>query len=211
MNRTFLIFLMIGTAMMIAVIGQYKPDPALDYKPWEIDLLDNGATRVFGITLQKTTIQEANQIYANFAKTELIATPLSDGTTDLKLIASYSDLITGGIVADLQLQYDIDKEIKQKLYQQAVQEPPSISTTSESQVITLSADTEMNFLNTPVHSVTYTPSIDFGEELIRQYFGRAEEETTIDELTRRWFYPQLGLEIFIIQNQPDRFIYSPIN
>jgi len=67
MNRNFLIMLMIGTAMVITVIGQHDPANQLNSQPWEVATLENGSLRVFGITLEKTSIQEANQILADFA------------------------------------------------------------------------------------------------------------------------------------------------
>ena len=72
MNRTFLLFLMIGTALLILVIGGNPTEDQPAYTPWNISILDNNKIRVFGVTLGKTTIQDANQIFANFPETRLI-------------------------------------------------------------------------------------------------------------------------------------------
>lgn len=197
---------MIATAMIIAVIGQHNPTQQLNYMPWEIDILDNGNTRVFGVTLNKTSVQEANQIFANFADTRLLINHQKTDTPDFKLIACYDELTIGGLIAEMHLSYQLDQATLRQLYQSSTQENPD----SPKGFITLNKHDEMKFLNTPVSNITYIPSIDYGEEVLRQRFGQAAEETTISKTTQRWFYPELGLTILLHQDQPDEFIYSTL-
>ncbi len=209
MNRTFLIFLMIGTAMMIAVIGQHDPDIQLDYMPWEIDILENGKSRVFGVTLEKTTVQEANQIFANFAMTQLVTTSHSENQREHRLVAKYTDLTIGGLTAEIELSYQIDAATLESLYQKLSKTGSSMQT-GDTEYFKLDNQTEMNFLNTPVNQLAYIPSVDYGESLLLQHFGAPKEEPGPDENIRLWHYPQMGLTIVISATDTDRFVYSPI-
>lgn len=213
MNRTFLIFLMIGTAMMIAVIGQHETDyqQQLDYNPWDIDILEGGSSRVFGITLGKTSIQEANQIYAHFAKTLLLVNTNDDGSSNLRMQARYDELTIGGIVAEIRLDYQLDQQQLQQIYNESQDKieaaPQPIQSLSP---IELSPEIEARYLATPVSMITFLPAIDIGENLIRQRFGQPGSETRVDDSYSQWNYPTLGLTIRLYSNQPDHFIYQPL-
>lgn len=192
--------------MLIAVIGQHEPSRQLDYLPWEIDILENGNTRVFGVTLQKTSIQDANQIFANFADTRLLVNSTESGSEKLELIARYNELTIGGLIAEINLAYDLDETSLKQLYHSAKTEQRH----NNGAYLKLSSQDEMKLLNTPVKKITYIPSIDYGEEILRQRFGQAAEERVINETTAHWIYPELGLTIIVRQDQADEFIYSKL-
>lgn len=209
MNRTFLIFLMVGTAMMIAVIGQHEPDVQLDYLPWEIEILENGKSSAFGITLEKTTVQEANQIFANFAATRLIVDTSDEKQQQLRLVALYNDLVIGGLIAQLELDYQLSQAELKQLHNSLSAEN-TISSSAGITVMKIPSEVEMNYLNTAVNRITYIPSIKLGSELLLQRFGPMANETTEKDGSLRWSYPALGLDIYQHENKLERFVYSPL-
>ncbi len=199
MNRTLLIFLMIGTALMIAVIGGKRSTSHLEHLPWQVDILKNGNTRVFGITLEKTSIQDANQILSSFPETRLYFT---DETT-ARLVAVYDELNISGLMAQVQLVYDLSYQQLTELNQQAT---PVINQA----YATLSEEKQMALLDTVVRQLIYIPVIDYQENEIEQRFGLPEQEIALDENTAIWAYPDLGLEIKLSRIAPDEFSYSPV-
>jgi len=201
---------MIGAAMLIAVIGQDRPVNDLNYLPWEVSRLDNGSIRVFGITLGKTSIQEANQIYASFAKTRLQDITSANDTHSHQLIAIYDELSTGGLLGKIQLGYQLEPGDLAKIVKSIKTPAENEDDPQKIKLYEIDSDTEMSLLNSPVSSITYIPSIDFGEDVIRQRFGQAAEELVINEDKQLWFYPELGLQIYIYANELDRFVYSPL-
>ena len=214
MNRTFLIILMIGTAMMIAVIGQHEPTTQLDTMPWEVDQLDNGSLRVFGLTLDKTSIQDANQIFASFAETRLQVTTDTSGQQAYQLIAFYDELIIGGLIAKIKLNYQIEPNDLKVIYlslntSESDKQHPVIPIKGV-ELYSVSQKVEMEHLNKPVSSITYIPSVDYDQESIRQNFGPATVEKEINDDLQLWSYPEMGLEIYISKSRPDQYIYAPI-
>ncbi|HEY9200341.1 MAG TPA: hypothetical protein VIQ81_01990 [Gammaproteobacteria bacterium] len=203
MNRTFLIFLMVGSAMMIAVLGQYKPHTQLNYTPWDIQIQDNGASRVFGLTLGKSNIQEANQIFASFADTRL----LIDESNQPVLVAHYNELVMDGIVADLELYYQLEPAVLEQLHKDLV----AIENSQRQQTYKLPADTEMDYLSTPIARIVYKPAIQYGEELITQRFGAPQQTVKVDDQQRHWLYPDSGLTISLFDGQQaEEFEYRPL-
>ena len=204
MNRTFLIFLMVGTAMMIAVLGQYKPHTQLNYTPWDIQIQNNGASRVFGLTLGKSNIQEANQIFASFAETRLVV----DENNEVELIAHYNELVMDGIVADLYLYYQLEQTVLQQLHRDLVS---ADSNEQQQKVYSLPPAVEMDYLSTPISRIVYKPAIQYGEELITQRFGTPQQIAQIDDRQREWHYPDSGLIIHLFDHRPEAFEYRPLS
>ena len=196
MNRTFLLFLMIGTALLILVIGGNPTEDQPAYTPWNINILDNNKIRVFGVTLGKTTIQDANQIFASFPETRLI-----DNNGKLQLLAIYQQLQFGGLIADIELNYDLDDSTLQKLKDSAIIAP-------KSEHLNLPENVEISLLNTAIANLIYKPSIDYEIDIILQRFGTPESEQKISENSTLWTYTESGLEIIINDTGPDTFIYS---
>jgi len=206
MNRTFLIILMIGTAMMIAVIGQHEPANRLETMPWEVDQLDNGSLRVFGLTLGKTSIQEANQIFASFGKTQFGIDTADNGLQTYQLITVYDDLSFGGLIAKLKLGYQIEPEKLLSIYK-SLNSPP---TKPGVEFYPVDKTIELEYLNSAISSITYIPSLDYDLDTIRQNFGQASSENTINDEIQLWNYPQLGLTIHIHSTKSDEFVYAPL-
>lgn len=189
--------------MMIALLGQYKPHTQLNYAPWDIQIQDTGASRVFGLTLGKSNIQEANQIFASFAETRLVI----DANNKAALIAHYNELVIDGIVADLVLYYQIDQAVLQQLHKDLM----AANNNQQQQKYALPPAVEMDYLSTPIARIVYKPAIQYGEELITQRFGAPQQIVKTTDTLRHWVYPESGLTIRLSDHQPEEFEYRLLN
>ena len=199
MNRTLLIFIMIATALMIAVIGGKRNASHMEHLPWQIDTLKNGKTRVFGITLEKTSIQDANQILSSFPETQLHYT---DEQTS-RLVAVYDELNISGLMAQIELVYDLDYAQLTELNQLAI--PVAGKTYAK-----LPEEKEMALLDTVASKLIYKPAINYQADEIHQRFGAPDQEIPLNDNTSLWLYPDLGLQIKLGKTGQDEFIYSPV-
>ena len=203
MNRTFLIFLMIASAMLIAVIGTQTPTTQHDFAPWDVVTADSGSIHVFGMTIGKTTIKKSEQLFENTAETQLFIEP---GNSDKQqLIAAHKALIISGVISELQLVYQLEQNTLNELYS-------SLDITPETQEARLSysisPELKESYSSAPIANITYIPSINYGEEVILQRFGTPQEVRTISDTERYWLYPEIGLEILLHSNQAEHFIYK---
>ena len=202
MNRTFLILLMIGSAMLIAVIGEKNPTMQHEYTPWDTVRTESGLINAFGLTLGKTTIKESELVLDRTAETQLRISSNGDIDTQYELVAVYKDLIISGVVSELILTYQLEQDTLQTLYS-------TLTTQSEhKESYSISTELAAPYLIAPVADITYVPSIDYGEEIIIQRFGTPEKEYVISDTFRKWLYPEMGLEIQLHSNQSERFIYT---
>jgi len=207
MNRTFLIFLMIGSAMLIAVIGTQKPTIQHDYAPWDVTSSEQGALHVFGITLGKTTIKQASQVFGNSAETQFLVAPSDSKNHQRQLITIYKDLIISGVISELRLTHQLDKHKLNELYS-ILSTESNAQDTQQSYIIP--AELKAQYLSTPIASITYIPSINYGEDVILQRFGTPSEELAKSDTITLWLYPEIGLEIQLRPNQAEHFIYTDL-
>lgn len=196
MNRTFLLFLMIGTTLLILVMGGNQSQHNSSYTPWSINVLENNKISVFGISLGKTTIQDANQIFASFPETRLL-----EENNRQQLRAIYHEIQFDGLIADIELVYNLDDNTLQQLKTSAIPEP-------DSSYFRLPENIEISLLNSTVSSLIYKPAIDYEMDIILQRFGTPHNEQRISDKILRWSYPESGLEIMIDDTGPDQFIYT---
>ena len=197
MNRTFLLLLMIFSALMIFVMGghQTQPQSTSSATPWDVHL-ENNKIRVFGVILNKTSIQDANQIFSSFSETLLI-----DKGDTLELIATYKKLNLAGLIADIELTYQLNNETLEKLKENA-------SLDSNTGFYRLSEEQQMILLDTVISRLTYKPAVDYEKNVILQRFGTPDNELNISDHVSRWIYLDFGLEITIDQLGPDTFSYA---
>ena len=190
---------MIGTALMIAVIGNKDGEQSSDAMPWNIQILDNGSSRIMGITLGKTNIQDAHQIFAHFSETRLFTT--NDKT---ELLAHFDEFSMAGLLAEIDLVYDISESLLDKVRQQATD-------TRHGEYQLVRESMLMDLLTSPVKQLIYKPFIDYDSSIISQRFGQPEDHESINETVEKLSYPTLGLVIYLNSDGPDKFIYSLIN
>jgi len=196
---------MISSAMLIAVIGTQKPSVQHDYAPWDVTSSTQGALHVFGITLDKTTIKQASQTFGDAAETQLLITPSGSNNHQKHLITAYKDLIISGVISELQLTHQLDQHKLNELYS-TLTSNSNVQNIQQSYIIP--AELKAHYLSTPIASITYIPSINYGEDVILQRFGTPSEELAISDSMKLWLYPELGLEIQLRPNQAEHFIYS---
>lgn len=191
---------MIATALMILVIGDSPDSEQTAQAPWNIDIQANGTSRVFGITLGRTQLQDANQILAQYPDTYFI--PASDDMP-ARLVSVYDELNTGGLLATIELQYALEPSTLAEYEKSAL-------TVADKPYLQLSDQHQMQLLSATIKNLIYKPAIDYEVDVILQRFGPATEQLQINDSTQSWRYPELGLEIVIDSAGPDTFIYQAI-
>ena len=77
MDKKIIASILVFSALAL-VIGTLIPGGDARYEqtlPWQIETTTDGATRVFGLVLGKTTVQSAEQLLRSPAKINLFAAP----------------------------------------------------------------------------------------------------------------------------------------
>ncbi|MEW5837434.1 MAG: hypothetical protein AB1717_01185 [Pseudomonadota bacterium] len=190
MNKLVIHGLIITCALSLAACGE-KTEQHIDNLPWQIEILPDGHSKVFGIELGKSTTLQAKRALDQKADFNLFKS--ADGNISLE--AYYGTLTLGVLEAKLIAEVDATQEQLKKLGEHA--ENPRAQP-SGSWKFDLRDEDYLTIQDWPVRSLTYIPmAVQFDAELLEKRFGKAAERKPIDEGREYWLYPDKGLVIVL--------------
>ena len=156
--------------------------------PWHIEHPTTESTRVLGVTLNKSTVNQVEQTYQMDAKVSMF----KSAQGDLAIEAYFDEVSLNGLKANIVDSLAVpDAEMKAMLDRSV-----RAQGVGSGKQITLTAQDVTYVRNVPVSSITYMPSIKLDEEVFTQRFGvPAQRIKETKSGVVHWLYPQHGLDI----------------
>ena len=192
-------------ALLALAVAMLLPGPPREtpiHLPWQIERLEDGSTRVFGLTLGKSTLQEAEQLFQEEAVISLFAK--DDGE---RVVESFFKKVTlSGLKAKIVVVLDYSQPELQAVYDRGAR----IATMGSGQrKVTLSTDDVRDAMQRPIVTITYLPSANLDSELIEKRFGAPERKIQEEKSDIvHWLYPELGLDIVLSDEEKDVLQYT---
>jgi hypothetical protein len=179
---------LLGLALAILLPGGRQPDPQPKL-PWDIKLDGAGGSEVFGLTLHKTTLNEARNILSSDGEISLFITRDDQPTLE----AYFERVFLSGLRADFVLVLDAEPDILQGFYDRGSR----ISRTTEiTRKVDLTAADQAAVGKLPIGMINYIPAADLDDELLLSRFGEpAERIVETPTGVTHWIYPERGLSI----------------
>ena len=171
MNRVLLVRVaVLGlTLLVMSACERADKQPKEDVYPWQITVQTDGKTRVFGITLNESTLSEAAVLLGRDYKLGLFET----SGMPLSLEAYFNEVTLGGIsgkfVMTLEATQDEMKALLDKSFKRKVLE-------SGARRYSLSNDVINKLSQKRITSLSYIPYINLDEEIIKQRFGEPAQQ-----------------------------------
>lgn len=188
------IFLKVLGVTVIALIAALwlpggQPPEEYKYLPWQIEVTGDGYSRVFGITLGKSTLDEVEQQLQEPAEITLFS--IDNGE---RAVEAYFKTVTlSGFRAKIVATLGFSDEALQGMYDRGER---IASLAQGKRKITLS-DVDLAIArNTAVVALTYLPRTDLNESTVIKRFGEpAEKIAEPDSGVEHWLYPDKGLDV----------------
>lgn len=192
---------LLGLAIAIFIPGGESTDktPML---PWQITIDANGNSSVFGITMDNSTLLEAENLYQEQSTVSLFATP----DNQYAIEAFFERLYLNGIRANLVMNIDVDADTAAQMMERGIRISRLGSGTSK---VTLSEEDLQQVKASTISLITYLPATDLDEELIQRRFGEPAERIPEESGTVHWLYPDKGLDIAVNPETKEVFQYIP--
>ena len=187
-KKCYLFLIVLGFIILITSISDKRFNISSDNLPWQISLLEDGNTKVFGITLNKTTVREALQTLNAYP--EIAVFEHTDGRQNLE--AYISSISLSGLTAKVILEYGVNKETMDRYIRGNINKE---GTPSGAFKYKLNEEDSIEALNAPVISISYFPYAQFDDEIILLRFGVADEIIELNDKSSVYLYPKLGLSI----------------
>ena len=167
--------------------------------PWQIEL-DNGHSRVFGITLGGSTLANAIAVLDRDYELAVLAKYQQVGALEL----FYSHFSSGQLQGKLILVVDADDTLLSSLKTEAKSVGRLDNGTEKYQL------SEQQFISVqplPIRSITFAPKARLNQEMIELRFGSSQSIISTSETVTHYLYPQLGLDILIDTEGKDLLQY----
>lgn len=193
--------LILAVAIVAPVLFVDRDEPARNL-PWQIEPAD-GTIRVFGITLGETSLAQAERTLGEPATVSLFRTPRDEFGVE-----AYFDRVNlSGLDATLVATVVFSRETLQGMFDRGIR----VSTLgSGTRKVTL-APADMNrVMGSPIHSITYLPTINLTEAQVQKRFGEPARRVEDPETGAvHWLYPELGLDLALNPEAKEVLQYVP--
>jgi len=184
------LFLIIAVIALSALFrsGEQPAGQAVAGLPWQIEILPNGKTRVFGLIPARSTLDDARGRFGMDMEIAVIAAPGEPGSLE----AYSSSVTTGLIMGKMILVADMDREAVARLRQRAIK---SVHMDSSTRKYILHHDDLALAWHSPIASITFIPAASLDEQTVLRRFGAPGERIRIDERVEHLLYPDKGLDL----------------
>jgi hypothetical protein len=189
-------------SLMSACSSQVPKHPFL---PWDITVHADGSSSVFGVHLGADSLLAFKRVYNQKADLAIFVDP----DQKMSLEAYFGNMQVGALSAQVAIVAQTEPGIlKEWLGESHTSGDP---TPTGARKYPLSDQQLLKAQNFPIESITYRPSADYSEALIRRHFGQPQEIRHPKSENQYWLYPTKGLLITVNNAGRDLFQYIAPN
>ena len=169
--------------------------------PWQIEVLPDGTSKVFGIELGRATLDDVRQQLGDDMELAIIVV---SGEEQGGLEMFYSHYTAGLLTGKLIIGADVEPDTLVRMRERAVK---AEYMQSAARKFRLNPDDLPQAWQAPVKGVTFVPTVNVNEEAARKRFGEpAQVQTGLPGQTH-WLYPDKGLDLVLNESGKDVLQY----
>ena len=199
---------LLGALLTTAVLsGCDRSPPDHPFLPWDVEVSERGQLSVFGVTLGESTLLDFKRLYDQKADLAMFAKQGEPMTME----AYFGTMAVGALTAKVVLVAEVDPATLERWADQSTTADP---TPSGARKLTMSDEALLEAQDKPIRSISYAPSADYDEELIRRRFGEPDEIRPLadgrdedEKPAELWLYPDMGVLITVEPDDKELFQY----
>ena len=174
--------------MLLPSVPGQRPDANPVTLPWQIERLPDGGSRVFGLTLGRSTLEEARQQLGGDVQVALIVAQGETGSLE-----AYCESIDAGAVKG-KLVLTLETSLAQR--EQMLARARKVDyMQSAARRVELGAEDLRQADRAPIIAITFIPAANLDEQVVLQRFGVPGERLRSGEHKEHFLYPELGLDL----------------
>ena len=182
-----LVFTVFAVGIGVFVLPGKPPGDV--HLPWQTSVTPEGDLSVLGVTVGRTTLGEAEEIFKEPAEVSLFAKDSGS-----KSVEAYFDSVdVSGLRARIVVVMTVDEASLNGMFDRGVR---IANMGGGRRKVTLADDDLGRLMQMPIASLTYIPKINLTAEMVRSRFGEpAERIAEPDSKVEHWLYPDRGLDL----------------
>lgn len=185
----------VALAVVSTSILLLAPDNSVntpDTLPWRITHPTPDSTRVFGITLGQTSLDEAAVAFKHETEVEISLFKPTDAKMSVE--AFFEEVNFNGLKAKIILTIAVPADELQGMYERGLR----MNSAPSGKRITLTFDDLARVRKLPVASLTYLPNVRLEDAIIAKRFGEPAQRVSETKVgVTHWLYPQHGLDVVL--------------
>lgn len=205
MKLFFILFTLLAAVLaVLPFLDQSDDAEKLTGLPWQIDILSDGSTTVFGLQVGSSRLSDVLDILGSDMDIAIIAATDEVGSLEMYYGHYRAGLLSGKLV----LQTGISEQEILRLRENSVSSEYMASGYAKKYI--LSPDDLIRVLDETVTGLTFIPTSNLDEEIILSRFGEAKERIQQAGVTH-YLYPDKGLAIALHEDGKDVLQYVSPN
>lgn len=195
--------LLLAFFIQVFTACQEQPQPPVNERyPWQITLLANGNSSIFGVELGQTRVAEATGRLGHRFKTALFEDPAGGMTLEVY----YAEFTRSGLSGRLVLTVKADAGLLQKYKTTAISKERLVSGVLQYR---LSEAAGHGLAQLTVTAMTYLPYARLSAESALARFGEPAQKIRSHAKAEHWLYPDKGLDMILSEEGRDILQYVP--
>jgi len=191
MRRFLPTFLLITLVLAIyPFIGKDKDSGGITGLPWQIELLADGSTEVFGVIPGQTTLGEAVAHLGNDMELAIMVARGEAGNLEMY----YGRYRAGLMSAKLVLAADMDIDLINSMRENAAK--TDVLETGARKYV-LSEEDYAQALSAVIQSIACVPAVNLDHDIIIKRFGEPDEIISKNNGVTHYLYPDMGLDVIL--------------
>ncbi len=214
--KTFFVFFVV-IAIALAAYPFLNPSDqkeSLTGLPWQIDMMPDGSTQVFGLHIGTSRLLDAQRILGDDMEVAIVASSgdaANDSTNNAtngagSLEMYYGHYRAGLLSGKLVLQTNASEADIKRWRDNAVKSEYMASGQAKKYI--LDADDLPQVLDEVIIGLTFAPVVNLDDSVITARFGEANERIEGDGVTH-FLYPEKGLDIALYEKAKEVLQYVP--
>ena len=185
-----LILLLLILVLVPLLRDEQRPREPASGLPWQVETTPDGHTTVFGLTLGRSTFNEALERHGRDVELAIIADPGEDGALEL----FYSRFMAGMLSGRLILGTDLEPSRLRELRERAVS---SRVLDSGARRFNLDPQDLPTAYSATIDTITFIPAADLDLEVVEHRFGTPAERLQLNRQVEHLLYPDIGLDLIL--------------
>lgn len=179
--------------------NSHRSGPIKDL-PWQIQLLPDGGSRVFGLTLDRSTLADARQHFGDDMELAVIAGHGEKGSLE----AYYNKVTAGVLTGKMVLVTSVDAATLAQLKRNAAK--TEVMDTGAMKYVISNEDRPRAY-DAPITSITFIPSTDLDEKIAEKRFGTPASRISGGKYSVHLLYPDKGVDLILNNEGKDILQY----
>ena len=190
MRRFLPTFLLITLVLAIyPFIGKDKDTGGITGLPWQIEILPDGSTKVFGVILGQTTLGEAKAHLGNDMELAVMVAQGEDGSLEMY----YGQYRAGLLSAKLILAADMDADTIALMRENAAER--KVLETGARKYL-LNRDDHAKAFSAVIETIACVPAVNLDHEIVVKRFGEPDE-VILKNGVMHYLYQAKGLDVIL--------------